>query len=416
MSERLHFRENVPVAVPANGLRSALADAIGALRNELRPTLPQLAIDGEIVRFQNLVGSFRLHDGSVVEVAPKVDVDNWAKAVVQLLEHSTRIAVTGSQRSQSSTRRNDLAIALAHEYARRLESAVRSDGPIHAYERRHITSRRLKGHLNVTMWTRSAILDPARFPVALDELSSSNDFSRGLSLIAGFLSRVAVGTDLAGLLRQLQSAVIPGHPIPTYVNPAVARRELPTQWARYRPAWDIAAPLLRSRSAVGDPGRAIGLEVAVEPWRLLENQLNRILHRVEKERSDYKLVPRTKSTLLSKNGVRSIGVEPDGILHRNGGPAATFECKYTVANGTPNEKHVHQALTTAAALRAPLSFLVYPGDQAPVSYDVAGFGGQPAKLITVGTGLYSYRRGIGEIEGARKILHLMDEILATPLS
>lgn len=393
---RLTAHEGQPLAVSPE-LGGELSTAVANLEGELRPRMPQLSYDGRTARLQNLVGSFRVPSGLIVEVAPKTGPkDSWAASVVQLLEPDTRLSVTGSQRSSTSARQDSLSLAIALEYARRLEAALRRDGPLDVYERHQMSSRRLRGKLDVTSWVKSAVVDPTVFPLSRDDMTVSNDFTKGMSLVAGWLARALPGGQIASRLRRLQTAVIPGHAVPTYVDPAVALRHLPNQWRRYKPAWDIAAPLLRNRSAIGDPGRAAGLEVAVEPWPLLETLLTRSLRAIEREHDEYAFARKRNHSLLVQGSKHRLGVEPDGMLLFGGSVAATFECKYTVPGPTPSETHAHQALATAAALGSPVSVLVYPGDEPVTAYDVVGFHGTPVRLMTVGLSLFSYARGSGD--------------------
>ncbi|MCH6230170.1 McrC family protein [Microbacterium sp. CFH 31415] len=401
MSERLTFREFEPARLD-RGERNELLAAMPALNEQLAPRLRQYRVDGDSVTLSNLVGSFTLPGGGIAEVAPKIRTDDWTTAVIHLLSSETRLAVAGSQRSRSSQRRDDLSAALALEYARRLERALRREGPLQVYERKHDTARRWSGRLDVTRWMRTVALDPARFPMSRDELSVSNDFTRGLSVIAGLLSRSAAGGELASRLRRLQADVVPGQPIPSFVNPSVARRRLPAQWAAYAPAWDIAAPLLRNRSVVGDPGHATGLEVAVEPWPLLETLLERALRVVADRTPGLSLEPKRTHPLLlaSSTGGVAQGVEPDGVLRwSDGRVAAAFEAKYS-GGETPKRDHVFQALTTAAALDSPLSLLVYPGKFAESTFDVVGFHGRPVRLVALGIDMFAYRVGSGDTERA----------------
>ena len=413
----LTFVENVALSV-SDRHRSELVAASKVLRRDLAPRLSQIALGDGTVTLQNLVGSFRLGWDNAVRVSPKIgQVSGWSDAVVQLLEPTTRISVTGSRRSSTSPRPHDLTAALALEFARRLERAVRQAGPIEVYERHDLSTRRPNGHLNISRWVRGAILDPATFPVSRDELSSANDFTRGLSVVAGQLSRSAVSSDLSSRLRRLQSAVIPGHPLPIHVSPSIARRALPAQWAKYRPAWDLAAALLRNHSVFGDPGRSIGLEVAVEPWPLLETLLSRTLATLSALNPLY-VVPKSQHSLLHhKDGSVATSVIPDGALRSdNGKVIATFECKYTAPRQTPLDSHVHQALTTAAALEAPIAVLVYPNDEPPKTYSIPSFHGRPATLVTVGLSLFSYTRGSGEVERATLIRSILDDhqLMPTP--
>lgn len=404
----LAFVENVPRRI-SEGDSARLSVAVDALKKELAPRLSQLSMGEGSATLRNLVGTFRLASGDVVEVSPKTHAtENWSEAVVQLLEPSTRISVTGSRRSRSSPRTHDLTAALALEFARRLESALRQSGPIEVYERRHLSNRRLNGHLNISKWVRGAILDPSLFPVSRDELSSANDFTRGLSAVAGQLSHSAVSADLSSRLRRLQSAVMPGHASPTHVSPEIARGSLPAQWSKYRPAWDLAAALLRNQSVVGDPGRSVGLEVAIEPWPLLETLLGRALTTLSETQS-LSIVPKSTHPLLfDAKGKPATSVIPDGALQQaDGRVVATFECKYTVPRRTPKENHAHQALATAAALGSPLAILVYPNDDPPNPYSVAGFHGYPATLVTVGLSLFEYKKGSGDRERASLVSSIL---------
>lgn len=401
MSERLSFREFEPKRLDRDE-REALLAAMPSLNEALAPRLRQYRVEADFVTLSNLIGSFTLPSGGIAEVAPKIRTDDWTTAVIHLLSSDTRLAVAGSQRSRPSQRRDDLSSALALEYARRLERALRREGPMRIYERRHDTTRRWSGRLDITRWMRNIALDPGRFPMSRDELSLANDFTRGLSLVAGLLSRSAAGAELASRLRRLQAEIVPGQPLPSFVNPSVARRRIPAQWAAYAPAWDIAAPLLRNRSVVGDPGHATGLEVAVEPWPLLETLLERALRVVAGRNIDLLMEPKRTHPLLrhSNTSLVAQGVEPDGLLRwTDGRVAATFEAKYS-GRKAPDRDHVFQALTTAAALDSPLSVLVYPGKFDESVFDVIGFHGRPVRLVALGMDMFGYRRGVGDAERA----------------
>lgn len=412
MPERLSFQELSVHPVSAQQ-RANLAAAAEPLRDILGARRAVLTLSSDSVRFENMVGSALLPNGDIVEVSPKVGGDEeWTDAVVQLLDPSTRIAVTGSRRSQPSAIRNDLSAALAVEYARRLDNALRLDGPLQVYERQHRVSSRLHGHLDVTRYMRTSVLNPTRFPQGRDELTVANDFTRGLSMVAGWLARATANGVVASHLRRLQSAVLPGHPIPTHVDPAVSRRPIPSQWAKYKPAWDIASPLLRHLSVIGDPGRATGLEVAVESWPLLETALTRALRTLER-RSMYNVEPKGEHALLQDDGVDVVTVIPDGLLSRCHRPLASFECKYTVPNEDPSSAHAQQALATAVAVGASVSVLVYPGNQEPKYYTPVGFREKPMKLVTIGLSLFSYHRNTSDTKNADLIERTLNTAMTT---
>jgi hypothetical protein len=408
VTDRLSFTENEPQTLPKE-TADEVVEAVEELRGTLRPRLPQCVREGNTVTLRNLIGSVRLSSGRILEVVPKVPVGAvWAEAVVQLLTDESRIAVTGSQRSQQSRPRNDLTTAIAFEYARRLERALAKEGPIQVYERQHHTSRRLNGRLDVGRWARSSVLEPTKFPVSRDEFTVGNDFSRGLSLVAGYFRRSALDASLAARLRRLESAVLPGMPLPSYVDPGVAARRLPTQWTTFRPAWDIAAAVLRNRSVVGDPGHTVGLEVAVEPWQLLETLLTRTLEEVGRlTGGDIRSERKTTHGLLFQNGYSVQPVIPDGVLTSGGKVVASFEAKYTDPGPIPAEAHIYQTLAAAGVLDAPLAILIYATDAPRQVFDVKTYGSQPLRLLTLGVDLFNYQRPGGSTVRAIKLLDVI---------
>lgn len=386
-----------------------VVDAVQGLSKVLRPRIQQVSQTDGVVQVRNLVGSVRMSDGTVLEVEPKVQTSSkWPLAVVQLLNEDTRISVTGSQKSRHGNVHSNLTGVIAFEYARRLERAISKDGPLQLFERQHYKSRRLNGQLDVGSYALNAWRNPVLFPVQRDELTVANDFAKGLSLVSRAFRRSIENGSLSARLLRLESAVLPGYPLPEHINSYVAERALPSQWSNYRPAWDIAAAVLRNRSIINDPGHSFGLEVAVEPWPLLETLLERSLKAVERVSNSMRLGRKLKYPILQIGHSIVGAVEPDGILRdRSGKVVATFEAKYTVSSSHPKEEHRYQALATAAVLHSPIAVLIYPGSETPKIYDVQGFNGQPAQLATVGLDLYDYERGIGDEKRASIIIELI---------
>jgi hypothetical protein len=213
----------------------------------------------------------------------------------------------------------------------------------------------------------------------------------------------------------LETAVIPGEPIPHFVNSSVANRSLPSQWTNFQPAWDIAAAVLKNRSVVGAPGSTVGLEVAVEPWPLLETLLERSLSALETIYLDegYKFEAKRSWPLLDRAGKRALQVEPDGLLTKHGEVVATFEAKYTRPGPAPAREHTFQAITTAAALGAPLAVIVYPGDEPFRRFDIRGSSEYPRDLVTMGLSMFSYLRPVGDESRARQLHQLLSSMSAT---
>ena len=410
MTDRITFIENEPQALP-KATADEIAEAVEGLKTALRPRSQQYIREGNTITLRNLIGSVGLSSGRVLEVTPQSSREgDWAESVVQLLTDKTRITVTGSQRSRQSRPRNDLTAALAFEYERRLERALAKDGPIQLYEHQRHTSRRLNGRLDVGRWVRLAILDPTKYPVIRDEFSVSNEFSQGLSVVAGYFRRSAINAPLAARLRRLESAVLPGKPLPFYVDPAVAVRQVPHQWASFRPAWDIARAVLKNRSIIGDPMHSVGLEVAIEPWPLLETLLARTLEQVGNiTHGDIRPAEKTAHGLLFQSSIAVKSVIPDGVLTQNGAVVASFEAKYTDPAQLPAEKHIYQTLTASGVLDAPLAILVYP-TAAPVQvFDAKVHWGRSVRLVTLGLDLFGYHREHGAAKRASQLLDVLNE-------
>lgn len=388
--------------------------AIAGLKEVLQPRISQIKSQpGGVTTIRNLLGSVRLTSGDTLLVQPRHDVDDrWTESIAQLLDAGTRIAVSGHQRSSQSERRNDLVTAVAAEYANRLDAALRRVGPIEAYRREQRKSGRLSGHLRVSQWMRTTTLNPAVFPIEYDSFTTANDFSIALTKVAWILAISSRNGRVSSRLRALERQLLPGQPPATVINPAIARRPMPPQWAAFGPAWDIAAAVLRNRSVVGDPGSVAGLEVAVEPWPLLEVLLERALRAfAQQSNGEYEFVPKGHYPLLAHGQSTVQSVEPDGLLARDGVPEMSFEAKYTTWTSPPHRSHVFQALTTAAALNTPTAVLVYPGSDPLRLYTVNGFAGRPSRLATLGLSMFTYTRGTGDVQRGEQVAALFDQVV-----
>lgn len=160
-------------------------------------------------------------------------------------------------------------------------------------------------------------------------------------------------------------------------------------------------------------GEQHGLEVAIEPWPLLERLLERSLAAaVDSEES---LSFRMKgSVALLEHDSLSRAVIPDGRLLSDEITLASFEAKYSMASvdaaGWPPRDHIFQALTTAAASSARAAVLVYPHKFEPITWKVHSFGGKPAVLVALGLDMFSYRAGVGEKERGQQLLAALHSV------
>jgi hypothetical protein len=416
--------EGVPFSVE-EPLRQPLRSAWRRVQERVSPTTGSLEEAAGQFTLRGVVGSIALQSGVVLDLAPKVDVgDDWINAVLDLLLAPDRIDVAGDRRAGLAPHRNLLDV-LATIYDERLRRALRRDGPILVMERHEDELGILKGKLLVTKWAAKAAWRPHRFPVAYQQLTSDNDYTRTLAYVATVLAPAAPTPALRGSLLQSSRMLRPGAPELTYSTPHSALRRLPAQWGAYSPAWDIAASVLTRRALLSSVGARQGVSLVIEAWPLLERLLDRALQaavRKAGETGRVLVAPRKSGTILLTPLSAGVGprraVVPDGRLLESGVHLATFEAKYArfkLAEGPPRD-HVFQAVATAAAAESPLAVLVYPDAFEPVSWRVHGFDGRPGKLTAIGLGLFSYRRGDGDAVRGQRLLDLLGEADATSTS
>ena len=377
-----------------------------------------LAEDGTRLVFQNLIGTVQLNDATLVEIAPKVDAsEDWVRATLDLLDPGDPIDVSGDRLAGLAPRHKNLLDALARSYAQRLGRASTSGWPPSGAKRQSAELPVLRGKLRVTAYMRSAPIRPHRFPVTFDALSADNDFTRAMAVVAGILATATSSSTTSSALTELRLGLRPGSPEFAAINPAVVARSLPEQWAVYLPAWSIAVAILSNSSLLRSTGQHRGVEVAIEAWPLLEHLLERGLqaarHEARAKGRPIDVVPKHQRSLLTNPSplVAPRFVKPDGQLEEHGHTIATFEAKYSpgpFSTKWPPRSHLFQALSTAAACDSPLAVLVYPRDFGPIWWDVSGFGSRPFHLAAIGLGLFSYRRGVGDVAAGKTLLSLLD--------
>lgn len=412
------MHEGVPFSA-GDELATKLRSAAARLTTQLRPRLSCFREDRGQFVIQNVIGTIRIDDTTIVEVSPKVGLDkDWISAVLDLLEGVDRIDVGGERLGGLAPRRPELLEALASVYAVRLRQALRRDGPLRLIERRNEVLGLLRGKLKTVQYVIHAPRHPHRFPVDFDELSVENDFSRGMALVARLLSTVSTSPQVRASLVESAAALRPNLPDSVRVHPSIVSKPFPPQWSVYRPAWSIAVAVLSRMSLLHTTGQHHGVEVAIEVWPLLERLLDRALDEASRITSEVgqplEREPEPSSLLLraSTSNLSSRSVKPDGQLVSKDNTAATFEAKYSPRGSGaawPAREHVFQAVATASACRSPLAVLVYPEDFELCWWDVEVAGGHPAHLVAIGLDLFSYRRGSGDHERGKRLARLLSD-------
>jgi hypothetical protein len=389
-------------------------------RRRIRPTSHPLSQAGGQFTLSGIVGALELRPGLTLEVFPKTEPEeDWITAVLDLLLPATRTSVAGDREGGLARRRQPLDV-LAAIYARRLRRALRRDGPVLLMERHSEVRQQLVGKLDVTRWSRTAAWQPQDLPTSFQALSADNPFTRAMAFVATTLAATTRDPDVRGSLLRMARELRPGAPPSFVLDPAVEARRLPPQWAAYAGAWDVAVSVISRRGLLGSTGRRQGVSVAIEVWPLLETLLTRALKEAVRRGRDHgremSCPPKFDSPLIhptpgSAGAPRA--AKPDGRLLEGSETVATFEAKYSRGDGTkPPRAHVFQALATAAACRSPLAVLVYPDEFEAVSWETSGFDGRPGRLVSIGLGLFGYRRGEGDRKRGQRLLGLVEPAAA----
>jgi hypothetical protein len=413
--------EGVPFELEG-ALHEPLRRAISEAKYLIAPTISPLLQTGRLFTISGIIGSLELRPGLLLEIVPKTEPEeDWVTAALDLLLPATRTSVAGDRRGGLARSQQPLEV-LGAIYAERLARALRRDGPLLMMERRNDVRQLLVGKLDVTRWSRTAGWRPQDLPTSFQTLSADNHFTRAMSRVADVLAYASSSPQVRGRLLRLSQELRPGAPLDFALDAAVARRTLPSQWTVYAGAWDIAVSVLSRKSLLGAKGRRQGVSLAIEAWPLLETMLARALRqavRLGRDHGRTMLSPAKHGSELIRPAHGSVGkrrgVEPDGRLVEGEATIAVFEAKYSRGQGTdPPRQHVFQTLVTAAACGAPLAVLVYPDEFEPVGWETRGFGEQPRRLVSIGLGLFGYRRGEGDRRRGQRLFGLLEDLAEKP--
>jgi hypothetical protein len=384
----------------------AIYERLIRLQAELGPRLDFVNGAPKAPVIHNLVGSVQVSASLVLDVAPKTAPGtDWQTAVLDLLAGDRIHAGGPTQRAVLA--RRPLPDAFAYLYADQLERALRTAGPLLVIRHEEVRKSPLTGRLDVTTWVRSRQLTPHVFPQVTSRLTADNEFTRALAWVAlALAARVGEAATRSRLFR-LAREIRPGLPEHPMLDPGVAHKPLPPQWREYVAAWATAAAILRRISPLHREGTQEGLNLAVEPWPLLETLLGRSLRHAARLGQaaglDVAAGPKAKYPFLKAVVTgEEPKIEPDGVLRLNGAPVASFEAKYSTPTDKALRVHRFQVMTTAAALGAQVAVLVYPQAFEPRVWMNVGATAPPAVVAAIGVDMYAYRSGVGEqVQGGR---------------
>jgi McrBC 5-methylcytosine restriction system component len=417
---RIPAREGDPLEVDPDIAQLARRRLI-ALEQELRPRISFLADSSGLLVIQNLVGSVQISANLVIDIEPKtLPAQDWAGSLLDLMRDE-RAHFGGKTQHAELISRRVLPDAFARIYADQLWSAVRSDGPLLLLRRRDVSKARLAGRLDVSRWVTRRITRPESFPQQETVLSADNEFTVAMAWVAEALAIRCRDPQVHSLLRSAARALRPGFPEYTHVDPGVAFKAIPPQWRAYGPAWETAKAILRRLSPLHRSGLLEGLNLAIEPWPLLETLLHRALQAtaaqgqaagIDMHASGHSthrlLVPIAADSSMPLSRVHtSRSVEPDGSLQIGGQIVATFEAKYSVPTKNSIRSNLFQAMSTAAAVGSQLAILIYPERSSPIVWETVGFHGRPRTVVAIGLDMYGYRYGLGDTERGEALFALV---------
>lgn len=412
------FQENLPARVQEKDL-IAFSRLLEGATDTLRPTisLGVVSLTEGTVTFNNLIGEGVAPGGARFTICPKGVVgEKWIYNVSQFFTSNTRFYLSPvPSGSEAALPYLPAADAIALEFAAELELAFKVSGPIIAHSFSDRSLKSLKGKLNVSKWVIDHPIRPTSFPVFASEVDAENIYNRVFSLAIQTVLRKVSGHTAASALKRASRTVALPPVAESFTLPVVRLPRLPVQWAAYSGAWELAEMILRQR--VGEAGgrNKLGVSFLVEPWRLLENALERLMAVIAGLAGD--VVPQVQAQLpflnwKGKPTNRGRSVIPDGMLIFKNGVRASFECKYSLLseNSLPNREHSFQALATANTVGAQVAFLILPGSLPLREIELYGRFEEQIRFFVLGIDLFNDNVG-NQIEIlAARILHICRQV------
>ena len=417
--------------LPIQGLSPAdLADirrSDSRLSKRLRPTLNLFEYSNQVPVPRNVIGSVRLNSRASLSITPKVgDQDDWIGASLDLMMPERAVAA-GSRRAARTSAARSLEDGLALIFRDRLESAFRAEGPIEVMHTEFAHSGSLDGQLDVERWVIERPMRTYTFPVHRSVLDANNEFTAALAMAAVLLSRSTTEGSLGAALMRLSREMRPGFPEVVAVDPSVIARPLPAQWSRYDEAWSIAQVVLTNAGFTSQHGTLAGIEVALEPWRLLEELLDRTVRDTVRlarsEGLDWTSRRHPAIDFLHPDNssagplTRILGPRtgyPENLIEGPSGVVASFEAKYSRPSAPAAIRdHMYQLLTTAAYAGSPVAVLVYPELAGAVHWRAASTRTSVRDIYAIGLDLFGYsqQQGVGGRSAA--LMGLLAPSLAT---
>lgn len=395
-----------------------LQRARGDLTRRLRPRRPPFEDTAQGPVPRNVIGTVTLTTRTQIQVLPKVDTDgDWVEACLDLMLPE-RASIAGNRKASRLASKTSLESGLATIYRDRLSRALRAEGPIEVMHEEFARSESLSGRLDVEKWLTERAIGRLTFPVHRSVLDANNDFTSALALTCTVLARSADDGPTRSALLKLARDLRPNLPQPRTVNSGVLVQRLPSQWSAFEEAWSIARVVLSNTGFASRHGVLSGVEVALEPWVLLEELLDRtvrqIVQRAKALGLDWRSEKQATIPLLDpvEPGVGTLArllsrrvAHPENLIVGPEGVIASFEAKYSRPRGPEQiRSHMYQLLITAAHAGSSCAVLVYPELSKPIHWTTASTRTSVTDVYAVGLDLFGY----SAVEGCH---HRADVIL-----
>ena len=374
------------------------------LKRRLRPRRPLFEDSAYGPVPGNIIGTVTLNGRTQIRVLPKVEAGaEWVRACLDLMVPE-RASVAGNRRASKQAGLPSLEAGLAVIFRDRLTRALQSEGPIEVIHGEYARSDSLTGRLDVEKWITGRAMRELTFPVHRPVLDANNDFTSALSLACMVLARSVDNSSTRSALVKLSRDLRPGLAQPTAVNPAVLAQRLPPQWSSFEEAWSIAQVVLLNSGFASRRGVLSGVEVALEPWVLLEELLDRTVRQVvrcaqakgiawkcERQATVQLLTPGEAGASPLERILSPRVAHPENLIVGPEGVVASFEAKYSRPKSPEQIRgHMYQLLTTAAHAGSPCAVLVYPELAEPIHWVNASERTSVRDVYAIGLDLFGY--------------------------
>lgn len=326
-------------------------------------------------RASGLAGSLSLKEVSF-EIAPKfvddpASLPRWNSGTLFLLEALAGKYVMPLLASRQQWKPHRVVDLLAHAFADAAEQGLREQ-PIQIYQHREEASPVLRGRLNVSRQVRNIIHAPHQLECDVDQLDIENPFNDVLKWAATVLANSVRDPALKVRLGSIALA-LPGD-IDRSLTHRHQRLVPPPQFRAWSNALDLARLLSSRMTLSGNGGKTVGYSLLFNMERAFERFVEVALAKALRSISDPQLsTSRQARTIYGKPAFpdgKSLYVQPDNLIRRNGAPTMVVDAKYKRldreimegfgTSSSPISQDIYELVVGMAAHQCQSGLLIYP--------------------------------------------------------